>query len=157
MGLTSYANGTGFNQVEQYNVGSTPTADGLILLQNKLFEDFQAGASWLMQRATFGTIRTLKDSQNRYLFDLDQFIKDAVNFTLLGRPVNYAADMPAVGSNNLAIAYGDFKQGYYIVDRIGIRTLRDPFTSKPNVLFYTTKRVGGGMRNFQAVKIGKCA
>ena len=65
--------------------------------------------------------------------------------------------MPDVGANAYPIAFGDFQRAYLVIDRIGIRVLRDPFTSKPNVLFYTTKRVGGGIQNFEAIKFLKCA
>jgi HK97 family phage major capsid protein len=63
--------------------------------------------------------------------------------------------MPDIGADSFSIAYGDFRQGYLIVDRRGVRVLRDPYTSKPYVLFYTTKRVGGGVQNFEAIKLLK--
>ena len=65
--------------------------------------------------------------------------------------------MPAIGANSLSLAYGDFSRGFMIVDRIGIRVLRDPFTEKPFTLFYTTKRVGGQVVNFEAIKLQKLA
>jgi HK97 family phage major capsid protein len=65
--------------------------------------------------------------------------------------------MPDVGANSLSIAFGDFRRGYLIVDRAGVRVLRDPYTAKPYVLFYTTKRVGGGVQNFDAIKVMKFA
>ena len=68
-----------------------------------------------------------------------------------------ASDMAVVGANNLAAAYGDFRAGYTIVDRAGIKVLRDPFTAKPYVQFYTTKRVGGDVVNYEAIKIQKLA
>jgi HK97 family phage major capsid protein len=64
-------------------------------------------------------------------------------------------NMDAVGAGKFPIAFGDFNRAYLVVDRAGIRVLRDPFTSKPNVLFYTTKRVGGGIVNFEAIKLLK--
>ena len=64
-------------------------------------------------------------------------------------------DMPALAANSLSLSFGDFRTAYQIVDRIGIRVLRDPFTSKPFVKFYTTKRVGGGVVNFEAIKFLK--
>ena len=64
-------------------------------------------------------------------------------------------DMPDIAVDSFAIAYGDFSRGYLIVDRIGVRVLRDPYSSKPYVLFYTTKRVGGGVQNFEAIKLLK--
>jgi HK97 family phage major capsid protein len=63
--------------------------------------------------------------------------------------------MPNVAANSFAIAFGDFRAGYLVVDRTGVRILRDPYSAKPNVLFYTTKRVGGGVQNFEAIKLVK--
>ena len=77
--------------------------------------------------------------------------------SLLGYPVTEIEQMPDVGANSLSIAFGDFRRGYLIVDRAGVRVLRDPYTAKPYVLFYTTKRVGGGVQNFDAIKVMKFA
>jgi HK97 family phage major capsid protein len=77
--------------------------------------------------------------------------------TLLGYPVTEMAAMPTVAANALAVAFGDFREGYLIVDRIGVRVLRDPYTNKPYVMFYTTKRVGGGLLNPDAIKVLKIA
>ena len=73
----------------------------------------------------------------------------------MGFPVAECEDMPDIANNANAIAFGDFRRGYLIVDRIGIRVLRDPYSSKPYVLFYTTKRVGGGIQDFAALKLLK--
>lgn len=72
-------------------------------------------------------------------------------------PATWAALLPDVAAGSLSIAFGDFQRGYLIVDRAGVRVLRDPFTAKPYVLFYTTKRVGGGVQNFDAIKVMKFA
>ena len=77
--------------------------------------------------------------------------------TLLGYPIRLAEDIPEVAADALAIAFGDFREAYTIVDRIGIRILRDPYTAKPFVKFYSTKRVGGDVTNFEAIKIQKVA
>ena len=77
--------------------------------------------------------------------------------TLLGYPVVEAEDMPDIGAGSFSIAFGDFKRGYLIADRQGIRILRDPYSNKPYVMFYTTKRVGGGVQNFEAIKLMKFA
>lgn len=74
---------------------------------------------------------------------------------LLGYPVTEAEDMPDIAANSLSVAFGNFHKGYTIVDRMGIRVLRDPYTNKPFVHFYTTKRVGGGVVNSQAIKLLK--
>ena len=76
---------------------------------------------------------------------------------LMGYPVAESEDMPAIATNSYSVAFGDFRRGYLIVDRVGIRVLRDPFSAKPYVLFYTTKRVGGGVQDFDAIKLMKFA
>jgi HK97 family phage major capsid protein len=72
-------------------------------------------------------------------------------------PVVEAEDMPDVAANSLSIAFGDFSRGYLVVDRQGVNVLRDPYSAKPYVLFYTTKRVGGGVQDFDAIKLIKFA
>lgn len=156
-GFAAYANGTSFGTIEQVVSGHATLlqADGLFSLQNALKEPYQANAMWLLQRVTVSSLRKLKDGTGRYIWQPG--LTESAPGTILGRPYRMAADVAAEGAGNLAIAYGDFKQGYLIVDRIGVRVLRDPFTSKPNVLFYTTKRVGGDVVNFEAIKLGKCS
>lgn len=134
--------------------GSLDNADDLITLQNTLLEDYQSGAAWGMRRATFSSVMQLKDSQGAYLLD-PRILKTGTDKVLLGNPVIFMADMPAVAANALAVVYADWSEFYTIVDRLGIRIIRDPYTSKPYVKFYTTKRVGGAVTNFQAGKILK--
>jgi HK97 family phage major capsid protein len=158
-GFMTYVDGTSdvAGEIEQIFSGatSTVTADGAINLQEALLEAYQPNARFVMRRATRGVFRKLKDGQGNYLLNRDFAQAGAV--TMLGKPVSLMADVAAVGSGNLAVAYGDFRAAYRIVDRIGIRVLRDPYSSKPLILFYTTKRTGGGVRNFQAIKIQDCA
>lgn len=159
-GILSYPNGSGlFNTVEQVNSGSAGgvTSDGLIDLQNSLFEVFQGNARWFMRRATAGLVRKLKDNEDRYFWSLSGDLTTGAMQTLLGNPIHFADDMPVAAANSLSIAYGDFRAGYLIVDRIGIRVLRDPFTTKGKIKFYTTKRFGGGVQQFQAIKLQKLA
>ena len=73
--------------------------------------------------------------------------------SLVGFPVVEAEDMPDIAANALSFAFGDFRAGYLVVDRTDVRVLRDPYSAKPYVLFYTTKRVGGGVQNFEAIKL----
>jgi HK97 family phage major capsid protein len=157
MGFLSYAAGTSHGQIEQVISGSaaTITADGLISLLYSLKAGYQANATFLMQRLTLAAVRKLKDSQNRYLWEPG--LNGDGQERILGKKVFMADDMPALAADALSVACGDFKQGYQIVDRIGMRILRDPFSAKPFVEFYTTKRVGGGVVNFEAIKIGKCS
>ncbi|CAN7431711.1 phage major capsid protein [Rhizobium sp. LjRoot254] len=110
-------------------------------------------ASYVMNRTTQAAIRKFKDSQGNYLWQAPSAIGQPA--TLMGFPVTEAEDMPDVGSNAFSIAVGDFRAGYLVVDRTGVRVLRDPYSAKPYVLFYTTKRVGGGVQNFEAIKLVK--
>ncbi len=145
--------------IEQINSGAaaTFTGDGVIELQNSLQDIYQAGSTFLIKRASWESIMILKDGNGRYLLLQNGDLRSAPNRLLLGAPVMFMQDMQAIGADALAMAYGNFKIGYTIVDRIGIRVLRDPFTAKPHVLFYTTKRVGGAATNFESYKIQKLA
>jgi HK97 family phage major capsid protein len=108
-----------------------------------------------MNKTTLASIRKLAGGTN----DLYYFIPDmskGPNSQILGYPVVEFDDMDAAGSGNLCIAFGNFGVGYQIVDRIGIRVLRDPYTNKPYIRYYTTKRVGGDVTNFDAIKFIKC-
>ncbi len=155
-GILTYTSGTSQNQIEQIVSGSaaTVTADGLIDLQGALKEPYQKNAVWLMKRATRTTIRKLKDGLGNYLWQPGLLNREPD--TVLGNPVKLGDDMEALGADALSVAYGDFKAGYQIVRKLGMQTLRDPFTVKGFVLFYTTMRIGGGVKNFEAIKIGKC-
>jgi HK97 family phage major capsid protein len=133
---------------------STIAADDLIALQTALLEPYQPGAVFMMNRKTWGnSILTLKDAvDGNYLIN-PQLIFSGATFQLLGRPVRLASDMADVADAAEPVAYGNFREGYLIVDRIGIRVLRDPYTDKRYVKYYTTKRVGGDVVNFQAIKL----
>lgn len=137
-------------------VAATATAspaDALIDLYYALKSGYRNGASWLMSDATMNTVRKFKDAEGAYIWAPPSGAAEVA--TILGKPVHTDDNMPAVAASEFPIAFGDFSRSYLIVDRIGIRVLRDPFTSKPNVLFYTTKRVGGGVVNFEALKLLK--
>ena len=130
-------------------------ADCLIDMQTALKPAFANNATWLMASTTLGTIRKFKDAVNgSYIYQPSIALGQPA--TLLGKPVEIEEEMPAVGANNFPVAYGDFKRGYTICDRIGTRVLRDPFTNKPYVMFYTTKRVGGFLTDSNAIKVLKC-
>jgi HK97 family phage major capsid protein len=108
-----------------------------------------------MNRATQSAVRKFKDVDGNYLWQPSY--QPGVPSTLLGYPVAESEDMPDMAANANALAFGDFSRGYLIVDRVGIRVLRDPYSAKPYVLFYTTKRVGGGISDFDAIKLMKFA
>lgn len=110
-------------------------------------------ARFITTRAVLAKIRKFKATTGNYLWQpgLTLGMPDSI----LGYPIINAEDMPVVAANSLSIAFGDFSEAYQIVDRLGVRTLRDPYTNKPYVIFYTTKRTGGGALNFQALKFIK--
>ena len=130
---------------------------GAINLQDIFFSlkpQYLPGSSWLMSRSAQARIRTLKDAESgRYLWEPP--LSGSLTPTLLGYPVVISDDMPPLikGAASKAIIFGNFKEGYQIVDRTGIRVLRDPYSAKPYVEFYTTRRVGGDVVNFEALKI----
>ena len=137
-------------------IGSVPggftapdAADQLIDLIYAPKSQYRANGRFVMNRRTVSAVRKLKDGDGRYIFAPASGGDPA---TLLGYPVTEIEDMPDIGVGNAAIAFGDFKRGYLIADRQGARVLRDPYSAKPYVLFYTTKRVGGGVQNFDAIK-----
>lgn len=134
---------------------STP-ADAVISLYHALRTAYRGNASWVANNNTLGALRKLKDGQNNYLV-VTNFSAGGVVESMMGKPVVEMVDMPDIGANSYSLAFGDFRRGYLIVDRIGIRVLRDPFTNKPFVQFYTTKRVGGGVQHYEAIKIMKFA
>jgi HK97 family phage major capsid protein len=133
---------------------SNPT-DALVSLAYAPKQGYRANGAWVMNRNTESVIRKFKDTTGNYIWQPGAAAGQAP--TLLGYPVAEAEDMPDIAANSYSIAFGDFSRGYLIVDRVGVRVLRDPYSAKPYVLFYTTKRVGGGVQNFEAIKLMKFA
>ncbi len=129
--------------------------DVLIDLVYAVKAGYRANGHFVMNRATQAQVRKLKDGDGTYLWQPAN--EPGQSPTLLGFPIAESEDMPDIAANSLSMAFGDFRRGYLIVDRVGIRVLRDPYSSKPYVLFYTTKRVGGGVQDFDAIKLLKFA
>ncbi|MBS0272708.1 MAG: phage major capsid protein [Proteobacteria bacterium] len=128
--------------------------EAILNLFYSLKPPYLPGATWLMSRITQGALRMLKDpGSNQYLWQPP--LAGFPSPTLLGYPVNLCDDMPNLVPKiaSKAILFGNFKEGYQIVDRTGIRVLRDPYSAKPYVEFYTTHRVGGDVLNFEALKV----
>jgi len=130
-------------------------ADALVDLVYGLGAQYRANASFVMNSKTAGLIRKLKDNDGRFIWADGLAAREPAR--LLGYPVLIAEDMPDVASDSFAIAFGDFKAGYTVAERPDLRVLRDPFSAKPNVLFYATKRVGGDVSDFAAIKLMKFA
>lgn len=137
---------------------SSNPSDYLIDLVHSLKRQYRAGASFLMNDATLGSIRKLKDGQGNYLWGMtkDSFMAGAVG-TLLGYSVVTDDFMADIGASAYPIAFGDFKQAYYVIERKGVAVLRDPATAFPAVRFLARRRVGGGIAKFEAVKLFKIA
>lgn len=141
--------------------GFTPPATGPLVQGADVFADlvaalkyqYRQNARFAANRRTVAALRKLKDLYANYLWAPGLQAGQPASF--YGYPLVEFEDMPDLAANSLSIAFADFRQFYRIVDRVGIRTLRDPFTNKPFVMFYTTKRVGGGIDNFEAGKLLK--
>lgn len=133
-------------------------SDKFIDLVHALKRQYRPGAAWLMNDATLAAIRKFKDGQGNYLWGMtkESFMAGAVG-TLLGYSVVTDDFMPDVGANALPVAFGDFQRGYYIIERKGIAILRDAASAFPHVRFLARRRVGGGVANFEAIKLMKIA
>lgn len=131
------------------------TPDGFLDLFYSIPSEFRAGAKLFTNRQSQGAMRKLKDGQGNYLWQPSYAVGQPA--TLAGESIVEIPDMPAIAADAIAALYGNMEATYLVVDRVGIRVLRDPFTNKPFVHFYTTKRVGGGVYNpepMRALKIG---
>ncbi len=133
----------------------TAPIDALIDLIYAPKPRYRTGASFMMNRRTVGALRKFKDVDGNYIWQPAQAAGQPSS--LLGYPLVEVEDMPDIGLDSFSVAFGDFRRGYLIVDRQGVRVLRDPYSAKPYVLFYTTKRVGGGIQDFNAIKLLKFA
>ena len=134
---------------------ATNPVDCLISLVYALSADYRANASFVMNSKTAGAVRKIKDTEGRFMWSDGLAVQAPA--TLMGYPVLIAEDMPDIAANAYPIAFGDFKSGYTIAERPDLRILRDPFSAKPNVLFYASKRVGGDITDFAAIKLLKIA
>jgi HK97 family phage major capsid protein len=128
-------------------------ADKLIDLIYTVKAGYRGNGTFVFNRGTQAAIRKMKDGDGHYVWQ--PAVSAGEPSLLMGYPVVESEDMPAMAEDSYSVAFGDFRRGYLIVDRVGIRVLRDPFSSKPYVLFYTTKRVGGGVQDFNAIKLLK--
>lgn len=146
------------------SLGYTPTgasgdfasggsADAIVTLVYTLGAKYRANASFVMNSKTAGAVRKMKDGDGRFLWSDGLAAGEPAR--LMGYPVLIAEDMPDVAEDNYAVAFGDFSAGYTVAERPDLRILRDPFSAKPHVLFYATKRVGGDVSDFAAIKLLK--
>ncbi len=142
------------------NLGYVPTgidggveADAIVDVVYALGAQYRVNGTFVMNSKTAGLIRKLKDSDGRFLWSDGLAAGEPAR--LMGYPVLIAEDMPDAGTDSFSIAFGDFQAGYTIAERPDLRVLRDPFSAKPHVLFYATKRVGGDVSDFAAIKLVK--
>ena len=146
------------------NLGYVPTgadgdfmasdpSDAIVDLVYALGARYRANATFVMNSKTAGAVRKMKDADGRFLWS--DGLSAGEPARLMGYPVLIAEDMPDIASDATAIAFGDFQSGYTIAERPDMRILRDPFSAKPHVLFYATKRIGGDVSDFAAIKLLK--
>lgn len=153
-GILTYPNGQQWGQIQQVGTGTSGqfTVTGLTNMIGQLKEVYHANARWLFRRESIPSIMLLQDGAGRYIFQ-PIFTLGYNNTPLLGYPITYAHDLPLSGAGAMAGVFGDLRAAYTIVDRLGITMLRDPYLYKPFIGFYTRKRVGGDVLNFEAYKI----
>ncbi|MBR0551737.1 phage major capsid protein [Stakelama marina] len=142
-------------QVDASGDAATVTVDGLVDFTYQLPAPYRQNAAWLMNSQTAATIAKMKDADGNFIWR--ESLAAGQPATLLGRRVEIDENMPNIAADALPILFGDFQAGYVINDRQGVRVLRDPFTNKPFVHFYTTKRVGGGLKDPNAIRALKIA
>ena len=151
-GILSYEDGTEWGKIARIKTsGNTLVADDIIKLFFSIKEIYANDTNFLMSRDALQKIRMLKDNNGQYLWQPN--LSENGKSSLFGVDIKVSTDMPNVENGKLPIAFGNFKSAYQIVDRGNMRVLRDPFTHKPYVKFYTTKRVGGDVVNFDAIKL----
>lgn len=130
-------------------------ADAIVDLVYALGARYRANATFVMNSKTAGAVRKMKDADGRFLWSDGLAAGEPAR--LMGYPVLIAEDMPDIAAGTYAIAFGDFRAGYTVAERPDLRILRDPFSAKPHVLFYATKRIGGDVSDFAAIKLLKFA
>jgi HK97 family phage major capsid protein len=135
---------------------SVAPADKLVDLQHSLKQQYRANATWMMSDATLGTARQMKDGSGQYyLWQPDP--TGSFGGRILGNPVAVDDNMSAIGAASYSIAFGDFRKGYTFVRRRGVQLIRDPYTAKGKTKFNFTTRVGGGITNYESIKLMKFA
>lgn len=160
-GFLTYAAGTTIpNTIEQLPTGASGDFAGSGAGGDTFFDmvyamkaGYRNGARWAMGRSTLKEVRKIKDSDGNYIWQSGLAVGEPS--TIAGYSTIDFEDMPDMGVDSLSIAFANWAEAYQIVDRLGTRILRDPFTAKPYVLFYTTKRTGGDVLNFEAIKLMK--
>ncbi len=157
-GFLTYTSGTTLRtQIQQVNTGASGdvTYAGLVSLRYSLKGQYAARATMAGNRTAWSKVRGLVDDQHRPLWEMAMAAGQPDR--VFGIPIAEFNDMPDPASASLSFAIADWQEAYQIVDRMGMRILRDPFSNKPFVVIYATKRFGGAVLNTEAIKIGKCS
>jgi len=157
-GILTYVEGGANDDVHPFGAIATVssgaaagiTSDAIIDIIYDLPSAFTGNARFALNRRSLRDVRKLKDGNGNYLWQ-PSFVAGQPS-TLAGFPVTEMPDMPDIAAGSIPLLFGDFRRTYLIIDRIGVRVLRDPYTNKPYVSFYTTKRVGGGVQNPQPMR-----
>ncbi|MEW6451167.1 MAG: phage major capsid protein [Pseudomonadota bacterium] len=162
LSYTNVANGSwswgNIGYIATGSAGAFPASnpsDVLIDLVYAMKAGYRQNGTFAMNRKTQAEVRKFKDASGNYLWQPPA--QAGGRATLMSFPLVEVEDMPNIAANSVSVAFGDFNRGYLVVDRQGVRVLRDPYSAKPYVLFYTTKRVGGGVQDFEAIKLLKFA
>lgn len=151
-GILSYEDGDEWEKIERIKTEAEElSSDDIIKLFFSIKEIYANNTSFLMSRDSLQKIRMLKDKNGQYLWQTN--LSEGSYSSLLGSGIYVSTDMPSIGKGSLPIAFGNFKNAYQIIDRGDVRVLRDPFTHKPYIKFYSTKKVGGDIINFDAIKL----
>lgn len=162
-GILTYAAGTNLpGQIEQKNTGASGAfagsgagGDVFFDMVYALKQPYRSGARFAMNRSTLAEVRKLKDSDGNYIWQMG--LQAGQPSTIAGYPVIDFEDMPDIAADSLSIAFANFGAAYQIVDRLGTRVIRDVYSNKPYIQFYTVKRVGGDVIDFDAIKLMKFA
>jgi HK97 family phage major capsid protein len=153
-GILDYSAGTAWGQIQQVETSVTPEYQDLLDHLHVLPAKYRRNAAWIMNSLTVATVRGITDAYGKPVFQPD-ISSGNYRGLILGYPVIESEDMPDIADESLSIGIADFARAYTIVDVRPIRMLRDPYSNKPFVSFYTTKRVGGGVKDFNAIKLAK--
>jgi HK97 family phage major capsid protein len=142
-----------WGDIKSLNSGTAAAVDkpdNIVKLVYSLPTQYQGNARFFANLNTHGTLRLLKDGQGNYLWQPSYQAGEPA--TLMGRPLVEMPDLPDIAAGSFSLLYGDMAETYLIMDRVGVRVIRDALTNKPFIGFYTTKRVGGGVKNPDAMK-----
>ena len=167
---TAFVNGNAVGKPEGFmtngSVGSVNsgdadeiTADGLISLVHSIKNPYSNNGTFVFNRTTLAKIRKLKDTAGQYVFQAGMMLTGGVTNSILGQSYVEATDMPSEGAGTFPVAFGDFRRGYMIVDRVSLAVLRDPFTQATtgNVRYIARRRVGGQVILPEAIAKLKCS